>query len=156
MSNEAVLVKFPNGKILYTGYHGCSSASHNILFENKEQLFVDSFLDEEEEKLSETALYEEMQSFLDIRQNKVYPDVENVTLFTPYAGGSTWTGKASYSAKFLISGFSNLESCVSVDYESTSEWPQWVKDSGIPETKSLIRENWTNIAVKSQANASEE
>lgn len=144
MSNEAACIKFPNGNIYFTGYHGCSSAIHHIVFENKKQLFEDAFADPEEELFNETAeSYEERKAFEKQRAERLYEDLTEVDVFTPYAGGILWKAKASESAKLVVSGFSDIDSNSAISYENNSDWPNWIKSIGLPETNSLSAERWT-------------
>ncbi|MBJ7265421.1 hypothetical protein [Idiomarina abyssalis] len=143
MSNEAACIRFPSGNVYFTGYHGCSSAIHNIIFKDKAQLFIDAFTDPEEDAFLETAeSYEDREAFEKQRSERKYDDLVDVEIFTPYAGGILWKAKASEGAKVVVSGLSDMDSNATTSYRKCSEWPEWVKETGMPETRSLLVESW--------------
>lgn len=150
MSSEAALIRFPNGNIYFTGYHGCGSRINNIFFEDKAQLFIDAFADPEEEAFSITAEnYEQREAFEKERDERVYDDIVEVEIFTPYASGALWRAKASESAMIVVNCLSEMDSDSTIEYESESEYPDWVKETGIPATCSLNPEEWSNNKIKS-------
>lgn len=145
MSSEAALIRFPNGNVYFTGYQGCGSRINNILFKDKAQLFVDAFADPEEEVFSLTAeTYEQREAFEKKRDARVYDDIVDVEIFTPYASGTLWKAKASESAMIVVACLSYMDSDSAIEYESESEYPDWVKATGIPATCSLNPEEWSN------------
>jgi len=149
MSSEAALIRFPNGNIYFTGYHGCGSRINNIIFEDKAQLFIDAFADPEEETFSLTAeTYEQREAFEQERASRVYDDIVEVEIFTPYSGGMLWKAKASEKARVVVTCLSEMDSNSSVEFESDLEYPEWVKVIGIPSTYSLNSEKWLNNQIK--------
>jgi hypothetical protein len=149
MSNEAALIRFPNGNIYFTGYHGCGSRINNIIFEDKAQLFIDAFVDPEEEAFSATAEnYEQREAFEKERHARVYDDIVEVEIFTPYASGVLWKAKASESAMIVVDCLSEMDSDTAIEYESESNYPDWVKATGIPASSSLKPEEWSNNHIK--------
>lgn len=146
MSSEAACIIFPSGEVFFTGYHGCSSAVNHIIFDNKDQLFIDAFADPEEENFRDLAeSYEDVEEFERARAARTYEDIVDVEIFTPYAGGTLWKARASLSAKVIVSGFSNVNADTVVDYQLASDWPDWVKELGIPATRSLLVEEWLKL-----------
>ena len=146
MSNEIVLARFPNGDIFFTGYHGCSSTAHEFIFEKLDQIYDDAFADTEYDKFcsNESKSYEDVRAFEHSRASMKYEDIQTIELFTPYAGGSLWSARASRAGRIIVSGLSNIESdgVNAVDFQDRSNWPDWVLKLGVPATHSLLRSQW--------------
>lgn len=142
MSNEIALVKFPNGEVLFTGYHGCGSRINPYLKTDKTAVFKDAFQDSEYDAVMERATdYDEVEAFYRERDGRTYPNAVVVEVFTPYGGGILWKGKACLESHTVVEGVTDDKS-EDIEYESNEEWPSWVKALGTPNTNTLVASEW--------------
>jgi len=108
MSNEVAVVRFKNGDVFYTAYHGTSSAINYVLFPSEQEVIKDPFPDPEWDAWeSKPEPKESLDEFYRRLNEATYSDEEFVEVYTPYAGGIHWTAKASREAMRITDGFSD-------------------------------------------------
>lgn len=121
MSNEVAVVRFKNGDVFYTAYHGTGSAINYVLVASEQEVIDDPFPDPEwDDWESRPEPKESLDEFYERINKAVYPDEEDVEVYTPYAGGIFWTAKASRASKRITAGFT--------DEYSKYGCPDWAVD----------------------------
>lgn len=128
MSNEVAVVRFKNGDVYYTAYHGTSSAINYVLVPSEEEVIEDPFPDPEWDNwVAKPEPKEDLDEFYRRLNEAIYSDEEEVEVYTPYAAGLFWAAKASRVSMRITSGFS--------DEYSKDGCPEWaeglIKTSGI-------------------------
>jgi|TARA_Y100001001_G_C7957891_1_gene291391 hypothetical protein len=111
MSNEVAVVRFDNGDVFYTAYHGTSSAINYVLVSSEKEVIDDPFPDPEWDAWeSKPEPKESLDEFYRRLNEATYSDEESVEVYTPYAGGIHWIAKASRAAMRITGGFSDESS----------------------------------------------
>lgn len=122
MSNELAIVRFKDGTLVYTAYNGCGSSVNEVLRTSQEEVIADPFPDPDWDEWERDPNRCSLDEFYQRKNAVAYPDAEEVKIFTPYAGGISWSAKASRSAMRVTSGFSDLNADDSED--GTPSWAQ--------------------------------
>ncbi len=100
MSTEVAVVRFKNGDVFYTAYHGTSSAINYVLLPSEQEVIKDPFSDPKES----------LEEFYRRLNESTYSDEKFVEVYTPYAGGIHWAAKASRKAMRITDGLSDADS----------------------------------------------
>lgn len=141
MSNEIAVVRFPDGTIMFSGYHGCGSRVNPFLCATLDEAIKDPFSDKEYEAALERATdYDEIEAFYRKRDGREYPNAVEVEVFTPYGDGIYWKDKACKESKFLLPDIT--DSLEEIGYDSKEEWPEWVLELNVPMLDSLVKDSW--------------
>lgn len=144
MSNEIAIVRFPDGTIKFTGYHGCGSRINPYLVDTIEDVCEDAFGDPEHDSMMDIAHnYYQMEAFRQERAARKYDDITEVDVWTAYGDGIAWKAVASLSAKTVTDRTSD-DDCA---YEDGI--PQWVAELIVPNTRTLSLAVWTGAENRS-------
>jgi hypothetical protein len=128
MSNEVAVVRFKNGDVFYTSYHGTSSAINYVLLVSEKEVIDDPFADPDWDSWeSRPEPKETLDEFYRLLNETTYSDEEDVDVYTPYANGLHWKAKASREAMRITNCFS--------DENSQKGCPDWavglIKSDGL-------------------------
>ena len=120
MSNELAVIKFKNGDVFFSAYHGCGSEINSVLRDDVESVLSDPFPEpERNEWLANANEGGSPTKFYSDQDSRVYDVEDAVEVYTPYGGGEYWMALASRSAMRISSGHS-------IDFSNDGQ-PDWAK-----------------------------